>query len=329
MMNPPTSGGPDGYAELPDADRQIIELLQVDGRRSFRQIASELGVTEKTIRHRVAHLREANVIDITAVTRPAFLSYTGLATVGCRLANSASVSETAAELSRHEMVDYVAVVAGRFQIFVEVYARDRKELLAFLDGELGTMQAIESYEVFPYLELFYQEGLTPDPPSGLSDNGAPPNLDRLDFRVIQQLTEDGRMPVRTMAGNLGVSEARIRHRLHSLIDRDLVRVTAILNPIAVGLRTAAWVRIRVRPGSGIRRVARLLVDLPSVTYVTITSGDADIFVEVVCSGLADFGRIVDDELHGNPGIDELEAFLYLELHYTRPRYSRASFPSAV
>jgi DNA-binding Lrp family transcriptional regulator len=28
-----------GYSELPDLNRRIIELLQVDGRRSFRQIA--------------------------------------------------------------------------------------------------------------------------------------------------------------------------------------------------------------------------------------------------------------------------------------------------
>jgi len=307
-----------------DLNKRIIEILQVDGRRSFRQIASELVVSEKTIRHHVAGLRDAHVIEITAVTRPQFLSYTGLASVGCRISNGASISDTAAELSRHDMVDYVAVVAGRFQIFVEVYAADRKELLGFLDGDLGPMQAIESYEVFPYVELFYQEGL--DPPRGRPEDPATPDLDPLDLRLLQQLTVDGRMPIRTMARNLVVSEARVRHRLHGLIDRELVRVTAIVNPMAVGLLTAAWVRLRVRPGSGVRRLARLLVDLPSVTYVAITSGDADIFVEVICSDLTEFGRIVDTELLANPAIDELESFLYLELHHTRPRYSKASLP---
>jgi DNA-binding Lrp family transcriptional regulator len=307
-----------------DLNQRIIEILQVDGRRSFRQIASDLGVSEKTIRHHVSALRDANVIEITAVTRPIFLSYTGLASVGCRIANGASISDTAAALSRHEMVDYVAVVAGRFQIFVEVYAADRKELLSFLDGELGPMEAIESYEVFPYVELFYQAGL--DPPHGRPDDPATPDLDPLDLRLLQQLTVDGRMPVRTMARNLAVSEARVRHRLHGLIDRDLVRVTAIVNPMAVGLRTAAWVRVRVRPGAGVRSVARTLVDVPSVTYVAIATGDADLFVEVICSDVTEFGRIVDADLLGNPGIGELEAFLYLELHHTRPRYSKASMP---
>lgn len=307
-----------------DVNQRIIEILQVDGRRSFRQMAAELGVSEKTIRHHVAALRDANVIEITAVTRPQFLSYTGLASVGCRIANGASISETAAELSRRDMVDYVAVVAGRFQIFVEVYAADRKELLAFLDGELGPMLAIESYEVFPYVELFYQEGL--DAPRGRPEDPTSPDLDPLDLLLLQELTVDGRMPIRTMARNLAVSEARVRHRVHGLIDRDLVRVTAIVNPMAVGLLTAAWVRLRARPGSGVRRLARLLLDLPSVTYVAITSGDADIFVEVICSDLTEFGRIVDTELLANPAIGELESFLYLELHHTRPRYSKASLP---
>jgi DNA-binding Lrp family transcriptional regulator len=279
-------------------------------------------VSEKTIRHHVANLREQNVIEITAITRPVLLSYTGLASVGCRISNLASVSETAAALAQHAMVDYVAVVAGRFQIFIEVYARDRTELLAFLDRELGPMEAVASYEVFPYIDLLYQEGLTPDPGTGLYEESAPHDLDRLDFRLIQQLTVDGRIPVRTMARNLEVSEAKVRHRLRGLVERDLVRVTAIVNPMAVGLNTAAWVRIRVRPGSGIRRVARLLVDLPSVTYVVICAGAADIFVELVCSDLAEFGRIVDDELLANPGIEELESFLYLHLHHKRPRYSR-------
>ena len=53
---------------LDDIDRQIVVRLSEDARISNRQIATDLGVTEGTVRARVKRMEEERQIRITAVT---------------------------------------------------------------------------------------------------------------------------------------------------------------------------------------------------------------------------------------------------------------------
>ena len=53
---------------LDEVDRQILERLSGDARTSNRQIATELGVTEGTVRARIKRMEEQKQIRITAVT---------------------------------------------------------------------------------------------------------------------------------------------------------------------------------------------------------------------------------------------------------------------
>ena len=52
---------------LDELDRQIIERLSIDARKSNRAIASELDITEGTVRSRLKRLRDAELIRFTAL----------------------------------------------------------------------------------------------------------------------------------------------------------------------------------------------------------------------------------------------------------------------
>ena len=67
-------------------DRGIIKALQKDGREPFRRIAARLGVSEATVRSRYARLRDANILQVTAVTNPLGLGFESLAMIGVRTA---------------------------------------------------------------------------------------------------------------------------------------------------------------------------------------------------------------------------------------------------
>ncbi len=53
---------------LDDLDRQLIGMLAADARVSNRRIASDLGVTEGTVRCRVKRLQQDRLISFTAIT---------------------------------------------------------------------------------------------------------------------------------------------------------------------------------------------------------------------------------------------------------------------
>ncbi len=65
-----------------DLYRQIIGLLQKDGRRPNTEIAQQLGVTETTVRKRIGRLVSENLIKVVAVPSPEVMGMPMSAIVG-------------------------------------------------------------------------------------------------------------------------------------------------------------------------------------------------------------------------------------------------------
>ena len=135
-----------------ELDRKIIEVLQANGRESFRRIATRLGVSEATVRARYTRLTSEGILQVVAVTNPLGLGF-DQALVG--LKTSGPPGEVADELARWTEVDYVVVTAGQFDLVVEVVASDRRELLD-LTNRMRALEAVVSTETFFYLEMWKQ-----------------------------------------------------------------------------------------------------------------------------------------------------------------------------
>ena len=146
--------GPVERAPRIDAlDKSIIEALQRNGRESFRRIASEIGVSEATVRARYSRLRDANVLQVLGVTNPLGLGFDAMAMVGVRTAGPPE--PVAVEISSWDEAGYVVVTAGQFDLLVELVCADRRQLLD-LTNRIRTLEAVVSTESFFYLELWKQ-----------------------------------------------------------------------------------------------------------------------------------------------------------------------------
>jgi Lrp/AsnC family transcriptional regulator for asnA, asnC and gidA len=137
-------------AHLDDLDHRLIAALRQNGRAPFRRLATELGVSEATLRNRYARLVEGNVLQVTAVTNPMALGYDATAMLG--LSVSGPPEKVADELSRWEEAVYVVVVAGRFDLLVEIVARDRRHLLELMN-RIRALGGVTASETFLYLDL--------------------------------------------------------------------------------------------------------------------------------------------------------------------------------
>src|SRR5438876_2518417 len=81
--------GPVGRPHSIDAlDREIVELLQENGRESFRKIAAQLKVAEGTVRARFSRLCAENILQIIGVTNPLGFGFDAIAMVGVKTAGS-------------------------------------------------------------------------------------------------------------------------------------------------------------------------------------------------------------------------------------------------
>jgi Lrp/AsnC family transcriptional regulator for asnA, asnC and gidA len=59
-----------GIQKLDRVDRQMVSLLQKDGRMPIVAIAKELGISETTARSRLKRLLAEDVIKVVAVSNP-------------------------------------------------------------------------------------------------------------------------------------------------------------------------------------------------------------------------------------------------------------------
>ena len=112
-------------------------------------------------------------------------------------------------------------------------------------------------------------------------NGRQDEVSPLDKRIIEHLQADGRRPFTQIAADLGVSEAAVRARTNRLIERGILQVVGVTDPLKLGFHQMAMIGIRCESDKLIE-VAEQLAEMPEVDYVVITAGTYDLLIETVC-----------------------------------------------
>lgn len=130
----------------------IIKHLR-DGRKSYKVIADELGVTENTIRSRVNKMRKEGALDIVGMLNPEVDSRYRIALIGVKLNNMALVKKGEA-FSDLKGVVSVAVVTGRFDLIVTVLLKEGFGLLEFYTDEMSRIEGVRSVETFVVYKSF-------------------------------------------------------------------------------------------------------------------------------------------------------------------------------
>ena len=120
------------------------------------------------------------------------------------------------------------------------------------------------------------------------------SLDAIDRQIVALLSEDGRISSAEMTRRIGhVSERAVRYRIERLVRAGVVKVTAIVNPQAVGYRVTGDVIIEVAPGM-LQAVAEQLCSLDNISYVAGSVGDGDLSAQVYARDTEDLLRFVDE-----------------------------------
>jgi len=126
--------------------------------------------------------------------------------------------------------------------------------------------------------------------------------DAIDRRILALLVEDGRMTSAEIARRIDtVSERSVRYRIDRLKRTGVVRVSAIVNPLALGYTTIGDVLIDVAPGR-LQNVAAQLVDLDQVSYVAGSVGDGDLVVQLYARDAEELVRLADEVIGTIPGV---------------------------
>jgi Lrp/AsnC family transcriptional regulator for asnA, asnC and gidA len=137
-------------------------------------------------------------------------------------------------------------------------------------------------------------------------------LDPLDCKLVCLLQKDGRMSNTAIAHELGTSEATVRTRLKRLLDKGIVQIVAVANPIDLGFEIAGNLKIRI----DLKKANNVLAELKQIEaliWVALTTGGTDIDVEFVARSLKEFHALIFDKISRIDGIISTETSLMVDL----------------
>jgi Lrp/AsnC family leucine-responsive transcriptional regulator len=90
------------------------------------------------------------------------------------------------------------------------------------------------------------------------------DIDAIDIGILEALVKDARTSVADLARSVGLSPPSVAERIRRLEEAGVIAgYTLAINPKALGLPIAAWLRIRPVPGQS-QAVAELLRALPQI-----------------------------------------------------------------
>jgi Lrp/AsnC family transcriptional regulator, leucine-responsive regulatory protein len=121
-------------------------------------------------------------------------------------------------------------------------------------------------------------------------------LDGTNRRLRALLAADPRLPVTALARRVGTSAPAVRDRLTRLEEAGVIRGYRLeIDPAALGLPVAAWVRVRPGPGQ-LARVAELAAAIPEVSECHRISGEDCFLLKVHVAEIAALEVVLDQFL---------------------------------
>lgn len=137
---------------LDKKDRAIISCLQYDGRIPYTKIADELDIAEGSVRRRVKRMVDAGLLQVVGIVEPKEMGWNEAGMIGINV-QANLISEVADAIAQLPEVSYLIQAAGEFDLFAEVYCKDRDDFVFFLNEKLQKIPGITRTQSFLILKM--------------------------------------------------------------------------------------------------------------------------------------------------------------------------------
>jgi Lrp/AsnC family transcriptional regulator, leucine-responsive regulatory protein len=121
-------------------------------------------------------------------------------------------------------------------------------------------------------------------------------IDAVNRRVLEELLQDPRLTMSELGRRVGMSSPAVTERVRRLEETGVIRGYHLdLNPVALGLPIAAYVRIRPNPGQ-LPRIAELAQQIPEVVECHRVTGEDCFVIKVYIPAIDQLDRLLDSFL---------------------------------
>ena len=134
-----------------EIDFRLIRELQNDSRQKHTALAKKLGLSESTVRRRIARLARKNMVRFTVFLIPESLGFLVSANIGCNVKPS-KIDEVADQIASLDIFYSVSIVAGRYDIMASGYFKSVDHVYEVIRKEIVAIKGIERVETLIILK---------------------------------------------------------------------------------------------------------------------------------------------------------------------------------
>ena len=301
-------------------DRQIIHILAIEPRASFRTIADVTGISDQTAARRYRRLCEDAGLRVLAVPDGSRLGWTDWF---IRLQTTPGGADSIAEaLARRPDTRWVHLASGGTEIICTLQARTEEQRDAlFLQGLPGSRRVVQisahsilhNFNPGPWREA--TRALSPGqldklPRDARLESEHPQGVGRdvllaEDEPLLAELARDGRASNAAIAAAIHWHESTVRRRIEELRRSGLVYFEVDIDNQVQGFNAHALLWLSVEPAR-LEEAGRALATHPEIPFAAATTGPANLVASAVFRDTRHLYEYLTGELARLPGVTSVE-----------------------
>jgi len=299
-------------------DRQLVHVLTVEPRASFRTIAEVTGISDQTAARRYHKLSESAGLRVLGVVSGALVGWVDWFV---RLQTTPGSADSIAEaLARRPDTRWVNLASGGTEIICTVQASTPEQRDAlFLRGLPGSRRVVQIsahsilHNFTPGAWHSIRQALSAEQLAVLSPGGttppetppAPGVLLPEDEPLLAELGRDGRTSHAALATALHWHESTVRRRIEELRRSGLLHFEVDLDSRFLGMNVSAMLWLKVEP-SRLDAVGRALAGHPEVPFAAATTGPSNVVVTALFRDTQHLYEYLTGPLASLPGVSSVE-----------------------
>jgi Lrp/AsnC family transcriptional regulator for asnA, asnC and gidA len=139
--------------KIDNLDRKILEIITLNARIPFKDVAAECGVSRAAIHQRVQRLIDLGVITGSGYTvNPKTLGYRTCTYVGVKLERGSMYRAAVKELMKIPEIVECHLTTGPYTMLTKLYSRDNEHLMDLLNSKIQEIPGVTATETLISLE---------------------------------------------------------------------------------------------------------------------------------------------------------------------------------
>ena len=145
-------------SQLDSLDNKILEMLSLNARKPYLEIARECGVSGAAIHQRIQKLQATGVIKgYETLIEPTSVGFDTCAYIGFFLNDTSKFDEIVAKLKEIPEVVECHLTTGKYDLLIKLFAKNNNHLLKIIQSKIQTLGLARTETLISFEEEFRRQ----------------------------------------------------------------------------------------------------------------------------------------------------------------------------